>query len=318
MNFRNYAQLSIAIKKLAQSLPADIQLIVGIPRSGLLAASLLALFKNCQLTDLDQFLAQKVIQGGARLRDTTLSNSATVLILDDSISTGAEMSRVRKLVASRQIPQTILYGAVFATQKTARLVDVYAELLEQPRVFEWNFMHHKLLANACVDFDGVLCNDPTTAENDDGKEYRKFLAEAKPLYQPTREIGWIVTSRLEKYRAETVQWLKDYSIHYRELRMLQLPTAEERRRLNCHAQFKAEQFIQTGASWFIESNAKQAAEICQKSGKDVIELENMQLISSSEPEKLNTYLRRKKTEVKQATIKKIKDIHRKYRVKLVS
>ncbi|MGX9118656.1 hypothetical protein ACWTU6_18610 [Mesorhizobium sp. BHbsci] len=33
-----------------------------------------------------------------------------------------------------------------------------------------------------------------------GPAYEKFLSEALPLFGPTRKIGWLVTSRLEKYR----------------------------------------------------------------------------------------------------------------------
>ncbi|WP_287086264.1 hypothetical protein [Mesorhizobium sp.] len=43
---------------------------------------------------------------------------------------------------------------------------------------------------------------------DDGPAYEKFLSEALPLFGPTRKIGWLVTSRLEKYRNHTGAWLQ--------------------------------------------------------------------------------------------------------------
>ena len=59
-----------------------------------------------------------------------------------------------------------------------------------------------------MDFDGVLCRDPTEEENDDGDKYRYFIANVEPIFKPSVEIGWIVTSRLEKYRDLTENWLK--------------------------------------------------------------------------------------------------------------
>ena len=48
------------------------------------------------------------------------------------------------------------------------------------------------------------------------------------------EINTIVTSRLEKYREPTEKWLKDHGVKYKQLIMLDLPSAEERRKQGCH------------------------------------------------------------------------------------
>jgi uncharacterized HAD superfamily protein len=74
-------------------------------------------------------------------------------------------------------------------------------------------MHHgHLLKYCCVDIDGVLCLDPTDCQNDDGAAYEKFLEEAVPMLAPTRPIGALVTSRLEKYRGLTEKWLAKHVI----------------------------------------------------------------------------------------------------------
>ena len=77
------------------------------------------------------------------------------------------------------------------------MVDIYFEICHMPRVFEWNYMHSWVLQYCCVDIDGVLCEDPSFFENDDGKRYRKFLLHAQPKLVPTKKIGYIVTARLE-------------------------------------------------------------------------------------------------------------------------
>jgi uncharacterized HAD superfamily protein len=131
-------------------------------------------------------------------------------------------------------------------------------------------MHHKFLAQCCVDIDGVLCLDPTEAENDDGPAYEKFLSEALPLFGPTRKIGWLVTSRLEKYRALTEAWLAKHGIQYDKLIMLDLPSKAERQRLGVHGSFKADFYRKSDAILFIESEHQQALKIAELSGKPVL------------------------------------------------
>ncbi|WP_287092247.1 hypothetical protein [Mesorhizobium sp.] len=80
----------------------------------------------------------------------------------------------------------------------------------------------------------------TENQVDDGPAHEKFLSEALPLFGPTRKIGWLVTSRLEKYRNHTEAWLQKHDIKYDKLIMLELPSKAERQRLGVHGNFKAD------------------------------------------------------------------------------
>ena len=129
--------------------------------------------------------------------------------------------------------------------------------------------------------DGVLCVDPTKEQNDDGPQYINFLLNAKPLYIPTYPINSIVTSRLEKYRPQTEEWLKKYNVKYKNLYMLDLSTAEERRKLNCHADFKAKVFSKCkDCNCFIESNREQAEKIFKLTNKTCICIETDEMFCS--------------------------------------
>ncbi|MFX8227120.1 hypothetical protein ABTL27_19780, partial [Acinetobacter baumannii] len=86
--------------------------------------------------------------------------------------------------------------------------DIWFEVVEGPRAFAWNMQKHIRLPRWGFDFDGVLCRDNTKAENDDGPLYARFLRDAEPVFVPQRPIGHIVTGRLEKYRPETLDWLR--------------------------------------------------------------------------------------------------------------
>ena len=144
-------------------------------------------------------------------------------------------------------------------------------------IFEWNAFHHPQICNSCFDLDGILCVDPTNHENDDGPRYLEFLRSARPLIVPTQRIGHIVSARLEKYRAQTEQWLKDHDIAYGQLHLIDLPSAAERQRLGSHSSHKAKIYRDTNAILFYESDIKQAREIAHLSGKPVLCIEDMSL-----------------------------------------
>ena len=131
-------------------------------------------------------------------------------------------------------------------------------------------MHHSLLKKCCVDFDGILCEDPTKEQNDDGENYRNFILNATPKFIPSRPIGWIVTSRLKKYEEETLSWLRKYNIQFNSLIMLDMESAAELRAKKAHASFKAQIYGSLEeAALFIESEPHQAQEIAQLSKKNV-------------------------------------------------
>lgn len=282
MNYRSLADMNDAIITNLHRLPRDIDLVVGIPRSGLLAANLLSLVSNIPLTDLDSFLEGRVYSSGTSSKRTTrldrnLDDMRRILVIDDSIKSGDAIRRARTRIAEAGIKGDILFAAVYGLEATHPDIDVIFEQVSNPRVFQWNFMHHIVLEQACVDIDGVLCLDPTKQENDDGEAYRRFLNEALPLHITSRKIGWLVTSRLEKYRDLTETWLKRQGIEYGELVMLDLPSADERRRQGAHGSFKGEFYRKANSTLFIESEERQAEVIARLSGKPVLCVETHQM-----------------------------------------
>ncbi|RUV41627.1 MAG: phosphoribosyltransferase [Mesorhizobium sp.] len=274
MNYRSISDMNDAIARNLHRLPRDIDLVVGVPRSGILAATLVSLTANIPMTDLDSFLAGKIYTSGITKRRAALdrqhSEMRKILVIDDSVSGGNAMRDARSKIAAAGIPGDFVYAAVFGLLSQHNETDIVFEVVPHPRMFQWNFMHHVFLEQCCVDIDGVLCLDPTADENDDGPAYEKFLSEARPLLGPTRKIGWLVTSRLEKYRKLTEAWLAKHEIKYDHLVMLDLPSKAERQRLGAHGSFKAEFYRKSDAILFIESEHEQALKIAKLSGKPVL------------------------------------------------
>jgi uncharacterized HAD superfamily protein len=260
VHFRSYADLARLLVETSDRIRDSFDLVVGIPRSGMVPASMIALMHNKPVAELEGFLAGHVMgRGQTRALEgwSPIANDyRRILVVDDSVNSGGSMQRARARLAEAAPDVEATFLTAYAYERSLDHVDVALETCPKPRIFEWNMLHAWMVTRACFDIDGVLCRDPSAAENDDG----------------------IVTSRLEKYRPETEAWLAAHGIEYEHLHMLDLPSARDRRRLGGHASFKAAVYASDPeAVLFVESDPAQAAVIARKSGKPVLDYQNRML-----------------------------------------
>ena len=282
MYYRNISDLNQIILKRLYVIPRDFDLIVGIPRSGMLPANLLALYLNKPYTDINSFLNGHIYKAGARGQFFDIKDFKKILVVDDSVASGDAMDKCKESLKSISYDFSISYCAIYVIPGKEKVVDYYFEIVPLPRYFQWNIFNHTTLEKACFDIDGVLCLDPTEEQNDDGENYRNFILNAPPLFIPGSKIGTLVTSRLEKYRKETEIWLKNNNIKYNQLVMLNLPNKEARQKANSHAEHKAKTYKGGSYVLFIESSLSQAIEINRLTKKPVLCTENFEMIFDSE------------------------------------
>lgn len=269
-NYKNYNDLKLDILANIQRINFPIDLIVGIPRSGIIPAYMLGAFLHKPVKTLDEFIHNIQTTKSDRMKNIN-SDFKNVLILDDSVNLGASLRRVKEKTKSLENKYCIKYAAIYATEESKALVDFHFMICPQPRIFEWNYLKSGHCRNWAFDIDGVLCADPTDDENDDGANYKQFILNAKPLYLPSCKVGALVTSRLEKYRTETETWMKNNHVEYDKLYMLDLPSKEERIKQKAHTKTKIEVYKNSPSlSLFIESNRSQAELIAKATGKPVI------------------------------------------------
>ena len=311
MNYRSLGHLSQLSNECVGKIPHDVDLVVGIPRSGMLVGSIVALKQNLPVTDLYSFLRNDDLKKGStrtyKHADMSKPQDAKkVLLVDDSIASAKSMHAALEQVRT-VYPGEVVTLAVFAEKNNRHLVDLYLEVVEQPRVFEWNIMHHPFIEQACLDIDGVLCLDPTSEQNDDGANYRDFLSCTRPLFIPSLKVAHLVTSRLERYRPETEEWLQRNGVQYGTLHMLDLPSAEERRRLKIHHKFKAEVYSRYPQTrLFVESEERQAIEIMKLSGKPVFCIETNEMYIPGKMHNLKASTLRKSHGLKERLLAKTK------------
>ena len=274
LQYRNYEDLNRLIQHADLHAYRDVDLVIGVPRSGMVPAYMIGLILNIPVVDIESYLAGVKNYVGNRLLNKK-REIKKVLVVDDSIKFGSQLQNVKeKLLHFSSIE--FKYMAVFATSESRLLVDYCLEIIDHPRVFQWNLMNSWIFEYSCVDIDGVLCEDPTEEENDDGEKYIHFLENTQPKYVPSCKIDVLVTSRLEKYRFHTECWLKKHGIQYEQLEMLNLPDKETRVRLGIHATFKSKIYQQYDrTALFIESSKFQSEAIHIQTGKNVFCVENM-------------------------------------------
>lgn len=286
-NYRSYHDLSLSVWKAIPDLADDIDLIVGVPRSGMVPAMMLALYMNVQATSLDMLLLGKVFSCGMyRMKENSgegISQFKHILILDDTYCSGRAMEKVHKQVQESEILQSykgkLSYAAVYVTPGNEDKLDYAFEVCPLPRLFQWNIFNHSVNSQACFDIDGVVCRDPSPEENDDGVKYKEFIHTVRRRTGTIHQISRFVSSRLEKYRKDTEEWLHRSGYEFNDLVLLDLPSKKERVRLGCHGSFKAKVYEESPETLFYESEQKQAIEIAERTGKDVFCTENMTLIS---------------------------------------
>lgn len=314
MHFKSLSDLVRDIHEWIPSMAGRYDCVVGIPRSGMLVANILALKLGLPLADLDGFLEGRMLGLGKRFQNLNaedyLKEPKRVLVVDDSISSGAALRLAKEKIEAAQVSHELRFMAVYVTPRGRDLCDVFVEMIPNPRRFEWNILSSRGIGNYCFDMDGVLCVDPSPEENDDGAKYLEFIATAKPLYIPNHKIGWIVTSRLEKYRVPTEKWLIKQGVEYGVLHMLDLASKEDRIRQNAGSSFKAEIYRKTGAELFIESDIKSAIPIAQMSKKYVYALDLVEMVS---PGGLASYVERKRV----SSRKRVRRILSKLKLKIL-
>lgn len=275
LQYKSFEDLSRDTLLLASRVPADVDIIAGVPRSGLLAANLLALFLNKPLADIDGLLEGRILSGGQRTSSTfsdaepTLGRPPKVLVIDDSVAKGLAMKAVREKIKGSNVCGTFSYGAVYVCPGSAHHVDYFARVVPRPRLFEWNLLHHAYLNRCCLEIDGVLCRNPTAEESYDESRYRQFIEHATPNIPISFPVGCLITTRPERYRPQTEAWLARHGINYQRLVMAGGAEAEGRMQDGACSAWKAAVYREEKYLLFIESDRQAAEEIAHLTGKSV-------------------------------------------------
>lgn len=217
-------------------IPHDIDFVVGVVRSGMLAATIIAEYLNVPLVDDVSYAAGISPAGGNRIMFNKKKETGKVLVIDDTCYSGKAMRQTKELLKHITDKQFI-YACVFLEADPGRkecdlwLEDISSEIdffKGQICLYEWNIFHHYnfIMERSEFDMDGVLCLDPPDDHNEE--EYEKYIKDATPLFIPTSKIQRIVSYRINKYRDITEEWLLKNNVNVNELILFDADNREKR------------------------------------------------------------------------------------------
>lgn len=210
----------------------DYDVIIGIPRSGLIPAMAMA-DESCPFTT-PELLAQgkafkpdpglldkisKAIANGisdAALEEMIIQDGIALHIephrafmVDDTMNTGDSMSSAKAMLPSGL---KVDCGAVIASKEFTGNGHRYHKLLSRDRYGEWNLSVANL-GKVVSDMDGVFCENPPPSG------YEEWIKDPTPNFLPIHDIDIIVTARQERYREITERWLRGHNVRFGVLKM---------------------------------------------------------------------------------------------------
>src|SRR5512137_1553837 len=147
------------IRNWLNSMSSDFDIVVGIPRSGLMTASMIAIEFGKPLSTPDQ-----IIEGKFWITKTNTKNlrinidTSKILLVDDSAGTGSTMLQAYNLIK--------LYKPDIQIRTLATLVSdpaspdyLYKRFTRKQPVIVRALMHNAFIPPVAYDMDGVICED---------------------------------------------------------------------------------------------------------------------------------------------------------------
>lgn len=280
-------QLHNDIRNNIHKIPKDIFGVVGIPRSGMIPASIISEYLNVGLCSIDTFLSCDIDKAfkshGNRMLRTKINNSTKkILIVDDTCYNGKSLFEAKKAINTKYTNEyTFVFLSVYLEGECGLdkpdiyLTDVRENAKKSKNsivVYEWNiFAHGDLTEKTIFDLDGVMCVDPPDEKNIN--EYYSYICNPIPLFIPTSNKINILTYRLNKYRNETENFLKNNGINDFNLYMFNSNSYEEREKTPSWL-YKGLFYKQNDFELFVESDDYQAKKINIISRKPVYCVKN--------------------------------------------
>jgi hypoxanthine phosphoribosyltransferase len=242
-----------------------VDLIVGVARSGLLPAGVLAYDLHRPLWSVSPSAGLLDVGHGVRL-DGQAREVRRIAVIDDTTARGVAMREASAIVRERFPDAEITRAVVYAHPHGMGEVDIVVREYPGLHYLEWNWCNAGHGVKCGFDFDGILCHDL-----EDGPDYVRRITEAPPLYLPRRHpIPLIVTARPESVRTETLDWLDRHGLTCERIVMRDWEWNGSEWDGARVARFKADHFGRSGLPMFAESDPFQAQTIAEITGKVVL------------------------------------------------
>ena len=263
MSFKSYEIISNYIFNNLYKIPENIDLVVGIDRSGMIIALMIANYLHKKVVSFDEFIDDNF----------NIDNIKNVLITDDIISKGIAITQTKnKIKLSDKLNSlNIKFLAVYSCTQDVKVSDVVMGY--NNTWFQFCLFYNGSMSNVSMyQIQGNLCRKPTQEEMQNEEKYLDYINNVKPYQRPNaRNYSCIITNRPEKYRKQTQEWLKKYNYRYNKLIMIPQNISDK-------IKYKGQIYKNSSEKLYISNDEKQSIEINKISNKQVLCTQTMQII----------------------------------------
>lgn len=216
--FMSMAEYMYITKIWARTIPRKFDLVIGIPRNGMIPAELVGIEHGVPVANVDTFINKTFRIHSTGTRKDKYEN---ILLVDENVGTGRQMQAAKERLLKIDPKLKISTAAPFVTEAQAKNINYYYAINKGTILAtELDLIKTPLTVGClCTDMDGVLCEDMPIDIKEEDKE--SFIKNAKPNIIPRYAIETIATGRPEAYRSITEEWLKKNNVIYNKLVMAQ-------------------------------------------------------------------------------------------------
>lgn len=226
--------LAAGAVELADQIPPDVTRVVGIPRSGMIPAAIIASKLHLPLYTIRDW---EVVPAGGGFRTgwgQLDGAGGRWCFVDDTLHNGGTLRRLRAAGVPLDAHLTAVVYALNPSQ-----CDLYFAALATPHLLEWNLLNTAYVQHLASDFDGIICHNPP---HQDKPKYLSRCAAIKT----------IISARPESERQQSETWLARYGVQYQSLRLWP-GTEADRWDIERVAAWKVQECVATGVEFYIES-----------------------------------------------------------------
>lgn len=272
--WRSFDDLNRDLRDWSDRLPR-LQAVCGVPRSGVVVASQLATLLNLPLIPIERLRDGDSTGWRPANSKPLAARGEKVLVVDDTLWSGRSMRRVRQEIGTRP---DVLFGAVYANPENTDQIDISGFGLPSiNHTFAWNYLRDIHSRHWLTDMDGVLCGDWPGQPDDDGQGYSQWIKVVSPRIAPIFGVRGIVTGRVESYRQDTVDWLRDAGVKHDRL-VMPFATVAARRGQDVGAAKARVYGDDSGATVFVESDIRQARRIFDLTRRPVVCSDTLEML----------------------------------------
>ena len=249
--------------RLIDVLPPTLDAVCGIARSGLLAATPIAVKLHLPLFAGS---ADGVVHTGygGRMNGTRIDRCRHVLAVDDTNYTGANkaivLPQIRRAFRGARIELAVIYTPL----KLIGLADYVAAVYPLPHYLEWCWPNVGYMTGQGMDMDGLICDDFPSRADDAGSRYAEAIKSRQPKHLPRKFPVVVITARPEAFRSQTTAWLRRHKARVRELVMWPGEPDARWSGPDVVADWKADMIRSRGLDYYAESDPRQARRIADR------------------------------------------------------